>query len=461
MGFFAQAAALDSGSGRAGHNAAMRVGVLVLLGILLLVVLWWRGDGPAAPSAAMAESVASQEPALPAVRSDVDLQPRAYREPVSADPMSGVMLHGRLLDPSGRGVRGIVLLFEQPLTAGGEWQRPGRITTAEGGAFTADLRTGCRYGLVGTAEGFTGSDMQVFDVTDAAPLAETRLLLQKRLDIRGKITDESGAPCAPGDLFLDVPRPIDAMLPLPWLESRRSQWKTRSAEDGSFAFPVVSEGQGRYRLVYRPADQPVFTQWKDIRAREEPWSLVARGDDLRTGLVAGTVRAADGSACARYWIQVDGRFWNEVNDAAGRFDVRAQWGCEAPILVRASRAACPQSLGTCRIDRDTQHLALQLQPTGALVVHVTGSEGAAVRQATIDLTPDQWAERGGAKWRPLCVVGFEHESDAQGEARLDEVGPGPWLVHASNLLEGRRWTDVPVTVRAGETQSIDVVLAPR
>jgi hypothetical protein len=473
----------------------MRVALLVLLALVLLAVLGWHERDRAAPSGLPAGLVGETTAPPARAHTEIEAPPFGVAESIArqaietpalvpaprAPEAPKITVRGRLLDPAGRGVAGTVHVCERARDAGSVWGAPRRTRAAADGAFAVELHTGKRGALIGCAAGYAPSEVCFLDASDAR--ADVTLLMRSYTEIRGVVVDEHGAP-RQGKLVIATPLVTDAEgSRLPWVpelmadehrtEQRGASWHTECAADGSFAFSFVIP-RDRVTLTYSP-DDLAFVQWRDVRPGDQELRLVVRSDDVRCGSVSGAVRGPDGAPLTEYEIQVDGWKWHRADDPRGHFEVRAQWGSEAPILVRARvpdggiSATRPLNgpfpsvamtgdgpvhwVGTCRIDRDAQELVLQVAPPGRLTVRVRDRDGEPVAQAAIRLEMDARATRGTRVWQPFSGWPLLGETDAHGEARFAGLGAGPYRAH---VVANGRSIETLTAVRSGAEQSLVV-----
>src|SRR6185436_11672556 len=98
------------------------------------------------------------------------------------------------------------------------------------------------------------------------------------------------------------------------------------------------------------------------------------------------------------------------------------WGRAYPIFVSVPEGSFyPQCVGTCRIDRPQQELALQLEAEGKLTVIVREASGEAVGGAMVFLT-QVFAEDVDAS----SVSAEPGVTDADGRADFGALGPGAY-----------------------------------
>ena len=452
------------GARRIRRRTAARAALVALFALGLLIVLWSRGapalssgSPPASPvssPAAVSEARAGNGP-VERPRAEIAEAAASEQELSEAEP-SWPTVRGRLVDPAGNGVGGMVVVYEgQPGTPPRKmWRRS--LDTEDDGAFELDLHVASRYVLVGMCYGFAPSAALSFEVGAAQRLPDVTLAVQGLAEIRGVVVDDAGAPRSGGRMnaFLSLTTPGGTAIP--WgTEGERSP-VVELAHDGSFVIAGLL-AERTYDLMYEPPDdRPARAYWKGIRASDSPLVLTAHDEDLRCGLVTGSVRDAAGATLTGYEITIGGG-WAHVDDATGRFEMSVKWGTEAPVLVRLASRATVFQVGTCRIDQESQERTFQLPQPGALTVLVRDGAGTPVVGAVVTGELDVHAHVGAESW-PSNALLEPRKTLPGGKASFAALGPGPYRLTAT--WDGMH-AEAVADVQSGVESSVEIVLPAR
>lgn len=225
---------------------------VVTASVLVGVVLWRSTSGETRAERSVPELATSTPPRAPGERTASALIPEPAAEPeqarsagertvvpAPASPAASVparedstarIVRGRVLDAFGHGLAGIALRLDAGVPGSDS-----RCTSAAGGWFEIGVR--------GSAETVLAADPRYATVLAgmARVLGETQALVvvAPRIELAGRVLDESGAPVVGATVELELPADFGAEWGLALDYSLAQAWTAASGADGRFALAAA------------------------------------------------------------------------------------------------------------------------------------------------------------------------------------------------------------------------------
>ena len=366
-------------------------------------------------------ALSAHAPALGAFGSTVHvaLARGEQREGVDLDLPHAATIAGTLVDQRGAPVPDAVVTWRHSVSGD-----VGRASSAPDGSFRCDTMTG--GGVYRVTVGLrsnvrlapaTGAFPEVNLVDGAAHVEGVRLVVRlERLDIRGRVIGDDGAPVADATVSLQALEPGQAPLFPSW-----QRWPTTTTDvDGGFRFEQLAEG--RYALSARSADggggvtSDVAAGARDVLVRvQHPGGIrgtlvgFSASPSIYAQPMSGSYRQYQGSA--------GGTTFELRGLPAGRYLVTAQNQREgASAMVAVSAGATAEA--TLR--------ATGSASVAGIVVALQDGTPAAGMACLVMVGRDDMS--GVGNWDAAVSA----RSDARGQFVIDPVPAGPlWvLCHA-------------------------------
>jgi len=386
----------------------------------------------------------------------------------------GVLLRGRVIEPSGRPVPGAQIGVKIVAAAAAGFGRsflerkaagvgdPARLADAEGRFEVAAPFVAGKVRLVATAPGYRGASSDEIEIGGASP-PDTELKLALGGTIEGRVTDASGAPLE--GVAASWRRPTDPVIAglvpaalLDLVEKADDHGRTTTAKDGSYRLALVDTGNitlavrdGRHVAVERALD---VEEGKTLRADAT----------LESGLtITGRVTRLDGRPPTGAWVAAhpagdgvdpDAPSGESTTDPDGRFRVVALAPGEYRLFGHAQGA--PEGEPVV-VAAGAENVEIRLAARLSIAGFVKFADGAPAVGAMVEATGVRLTRRS--------------RTSDDGAFRVDDLDDGPCDVSvesgpAATDSDVRRAsvsgvaagaTDVAITVEPGESISGEIV----
>jgi protocatechuate 3,4-dioxygenase beta subunit len=331
-------------------------------------------------------------------------------------------VHGRVVDPTGKGLAGATVV------AGGKTS-----TSDETGGFSlADIPAGVG-GIEASLEGWLPAKHEI-DLSTGKEVEAGDLILRPASVVHGTVTDSDGNP-------LDL-----VTVEVSWSE-RLPAWRDHDRVS------EVTDGDGKYRMAaVEPGLRTVRATSEDGRHAGRQIE-VGKGDNevdlilARGAEVSGIVLAADGGPLGAVSLRLSSRSGDLTretrSDPDGHFEI-----ADVPDGAYALRAE-QQGYSPATLEP----VVIASAPVSGLEVRLR--RGGVVTGSLLGLKPDELGHvevlAHGPTW-PLRSGTI----DPQGHYRVDGLAPGEWTLRASISLTGRQARGRITIGGEGDQQALDL-----
>jgi len=330
-------------------------------------------------------------------------------------------------------------------------------TSASGGYSVKGLEFGSPVRVTAKAEGYAIARSESITLTKASPLAQTDLTVTNGSRVSGKVTYEDGAPTE--GQFVAITVGMTDLMAGKLMNPETAQ----SDANGEFVFEHVAAGDYLMTLVEDEDDVEMFEVAETALASPESTNkvevdgfngvtglaFVVKRKVVGTGRVTGIILAVDGSPAADIEISAmnksDYEDFETTSDANGHFSFNELTDGYYDLVGYNENGSVHSSRVTLG-----SHVTLQMLASLKVTGRVIDADGNPVPNARVNnQEPDGFDFDYGAV-----------NTDANGEAILEDVEEGETILTASSRTHGNGVSETFVVKRGRETPVITITLVP-